>query len=291
VCSVTGKIVTGKAVGTCTIAANQAGNTTYNKALQVTKAIAIGKGAQVITFGTMPANLAIGGVSNIPATSTSALPLSFSSATTGICVVTGSTFKGIAAGTCAINANQAGNASYNKALQATKNITIGKIAQTLAFGAVPVITVGKTGVVTATATSALAVTFASSTPTICSVTGRTVRGIAAGICTIKANQAGNATYNAAVVKTQSFAIGKNAQTLTFGVAPVITVGKTKDVTATATSALAVTFASSTPTICTVTVRTVKGIAAGTCTIKASQTGNATYNAAAVKTQSFTIRIR
>jgi hypothetical protein len=212
VCSVTGKIVTGKAVGTCTIAANQAGNTTYNKALQVTKAIAIGKGVQVITFGTMPANLAIGGVSNIPATSTSALPLSFSSATTGICVVTGSTFKGIAAGTCAINANQAGNASYNKALQATKNITIGKIAQTLAFGAVPVITVGKTGVVTATATSALAVTFASSTPTICSVTGRTVRGIAAGICTIKANQAGNATYNAAVVKTQSFAIGKNAQT-------------------------------------------------------------------------------
>ena len=286
ICTISGSIVTGKAVGACTLAANQAGNASYNKALQVTKTITISKGGQVITFGTMPANLAIGGISNIPATTTSVLPLSFSSATTGICTVTGSTVKGIAAGACTINANQAGNASYNKALQATKTITIGKIAQTLAFGAVPKITVGKTGIVTATATSTLAVTFASSTPTICSVIGRTVKGIVAGACTIKASQAGNATYNP-VVKTQIFTIGKNAQILTFGVAPTITVGKSGIVTATATSALAVTFASSTPTICSVTGRTVKGIVAGACTIRASQAGNATYNPA-VKTQIFTI---
>ncbi|MEI6335939.1 MAG: hypothetical protein WCS87_15370 [Methylococcaceae bacterium] len=205
ICTISGATVTGKVVGTCTIAANQAGNASYNKAPQVTKTITIGKSGQVITFGTMPANLAIGGVSNIPATSTSGLLLSFSSATTGICTVTGSTVKGIAAGTCTINANQAGNARYNKALQATKTITIGKI-QTITFGAAPKITVGKTGVVTATATSALAVTFASRTPTVCTITGRTVKGIIAGACTIKASQAGNATYNAAAVKTQSFTI-------------------------------------------------------------------------------------
>lgn len=77
---------------------------------------------------------------------------------------------------------------------------------TISFGPAPVIVVGGTGTVSATATSGLAVTFSSATPAVCSVSGATVSGLAAGMCTIVANQAGNASNAAAAPVAQSFTI-------------------------------------------------------------------------------------
>ena len=288
ICTISGSIVTGKAVGACTLAANQAGNASYNKALQVTKTITISKGGQVITFGAMPASLVIGGISNIPATSTSGLSLSFSSTTPSICTVSGSTIKGIAGGNCIIAANQAGNAIYNPAVQKTQSITIAKSSQTLIFGAVPVITVGKAGLVSASTTSKLAVSFSTGTAGICSVNGTTVIGKAVGTCIIAANQGGNANYNPAPQKTQSVIIGKGAQVLTFGAVPVITVGKTGLVSATGNTAGLVSFSSATTGICSVNGTTVIGKASGTCIIAANQIGNANYNPAAQVTKAIPI---
>jgi hypothetical protein len=62
-------------------------------------------GAQ--TFGTSP---------TLSASATSGLTVTFSSSTTGVCTITGgglTTF--VTAGTCSINANQSGNASYQAA--------------------------------------------------------------------------------------------------------------------------------------------------------------------------------
>ncbi len=58
----------------------------------------------------------------------------------------------------------------------------------------------------ATASSSLAVTFSSSTPTVCTVSGSTVTLVAAGTCTIAANQAGNNDYQAAPPVTRSFTV-------------------------------------------------------------------------------------
>jgi uncharacterized protein (TIGR03437 family) len=69
--------------------------------------------------------------------------------------------------------------------------------------------------------------------------------------------------------------------VTYGVSP-FTIG------ATASSGLAVSFGSPTPAVCTVAVNTVIIVAAGTCTIQATQAGNADYAAAAPVTQSFTV---
>jgi hypothetical protein len=73
--------------------------------------------------------------------------------------------------------------------------------QTIAFAAAPTgITVGgATGEVSATATSGLPVTFAISSLTagVCSISSRTITGIAAGTCTIEANQAGDANFKPA----------------------------------------------------------------------------------------------
>ncbi len=63
--------------------------------------------------------------------------------------------------------------------------------------------VGDTTTVSATATSGLAVSFSSTTQSVCTVSGSTVTGITPGTCTIAADQAGNASYNAATQVTQN----------------------------------------------------------------------------------------
>ena len=68
---------------------------------------------------------------------------------------------------------------------------------------------------------------------------------------------------------------------TFGVAP-ITLG------ATATSGLLVSFNSQTTSVCTVSGSQVTLVAGGTCTIQATQAGNATYSAATPVSQSFQV---
>ncbi len=172
-----------------------------------------------------------------------------------------------------------------------------KTSQTISFGAAPAIAVNGTGSVSATATSKLAVSITSSTPKVCTVSGSTVTGVAAGLCTITANQAGNASYNAAPAATQSFNIAKANQTISFGAAPTLSLNQsggltvssaTGSVTASASSGLAVSLSTATPSVCSISGTTVTGVSVGTCTINANQAGNASYNAAAQATQSFSI---
>ena len=59
----------------------------------------------------------------------------------------------------------------------------------------------------ASASSGLTVTYSSLTADVCTVAGTTVTPIAAGICTIAANQGGNGNYNAALQVTQNVTIG------------------------------------------------------------------------------------
>jgi hypothetical protein len=60
--------------------------------------------------------------------------------------------------------------------------------------------------VSATASSGLAVSYTSLTPTICSVTASTVTALAAGTCTVEADQAGNTQFDAAARATQSVTV-------------------------------------------------------------------------------------
>ena len=116
--------------------------------------------------------------------------------------------------------------------------------------------------------------------------------IAVGTCTLDANQAGNASYNAAPQMQQSFAVGKGSQTITFTSAPpgsATVGGPTYTVTATASSGLAVSFSSETPSVCTLSGSTVSFVAVGTCTIDANQGGNANYTAAPQVQQSFAVK--
>jgi len=96
-------------------------------------------------------------------------------------------------------------------LTTSDNIILIKGNQTISFTPPASGTVGGTATLSATATSGLTVTFASTTTSICTASGNTVSYVGAGTCTITANQAGNANYNAAPQVTGNVTI--NAPTI------------------------------------------------------------------------------
>ena len=142
---------------------------------------------------------------------------------------------------------------------------------------------GATYTPTATSTSGLTVTItvAAASSSVCSINGGGVVSFqAAGTCTLDANQAGNAIWNAAPQVTQGFTVSKGSQTITFtSTAPTAATvgGATYTPTATATSGLTVTItvAAASSSVCSINGGGVVSFqAAGTCTLDANQAGNA-----------------
>ena len=109
----------------------------------------------------------------------------------------------IAAGTAV---DVAGNAAAASIASATFLVD-STVSQSVSFGTPPSLVVGGTATVTAVASSGLAVTFSTTTSSVCSINGSTVTGISPGTCTIAANQSGNANYKAATQVTQNISVG------------------------------------------------------------------------------------
>jgi hypothetical protein len=134
------------------------------------------------------------------------------------------------------------------------------------------------------------VSFSSATPAVCTASSATVTLLAVGACTIQATQAGNANWAAAAPVSQSFQVATGSQTITFGALSNQALGAAPfTVSATATSGLAVSFNSLTTSVCTVSGATVTLVAISTCTIQATQPGNANWAAAAPISQSFQVQ--
>ncbi|WP_434950134.1 Ig-like domain-containing protein [Shewanella sp. HL-SH4] len=82
------------------------------------------KAAQTITFSN-PGAQNFGTTPTLSATATSSLTPTFSSTTTGVCTVTSvGNLSFISAGTCTINANEAGNGSYLAAAQVSQSFSV-----------------------------------------------------------------------------------------------------------------------------------------------------------------------
>ncbi|MES2933231.1 MAG: choice-of-anchor U domain-containing protein [Pseudomonadota bacterium] len=147
-------------------------------------------GGSVITGYTVISN-PLGGIdSNAGSTSLSHLVTGLTNGTTYTFTVTASNVQGD------------GNPSVS-----SNSVTI-LASQTLSFGTAPTVAVGGTGNVSATGgTSGNPVVLSSTTPSICTIVGGTVTGVSTGTCIIAADQAGNASYSAALQLTQSFSVG------------------------------------------------------------------------------------
>lgn len=290
VCTVSGASVTLLGVGTCTINADQAGTANYAAASTVAKSFTVTQGSQTISF-TGPASTALtAGPVSVSATASSGLTVAFTSATTGVCTVSGLSVTLLTAGPCIIHADQAGNSNWAAATTVPQSFTVTQGSQTISFTG-PSDKIFGSGplTLTATATSGLTVTFTSATTGVCVVSGVTVTLLAAGTCTIHADQAGNGNYNAATTVSQTFTVTQAGQTITFA-QPASTALSAGPVTVTATtdSELTVAFTSITGAICTVAANSVTLVAVGTCTIHADQEGSANYSSATTVSRSFAV---
>ena len=166
--------------------------------------------SQKLTFGAL-SNVTFG-VAPFPisAAASSGLPVTFISTTTGVCTVSGSTVTIAGAGTCSITASQAGNTNYAAATPVTQSFLVNSTTgapQTITFGPLSSVPFGAAPfAISATASSDLTVSFASTTPGVCTVSGSIVTIVAAGLCSITASQPGSSIFAAAIPVTQTFTV-------------------------------------------------------------------------------------
>ena len=287
VCSVSGVTATMLTNGTCTIQAAQSGNATYGAATPVRQSFVV-IATLTISFPAITATEYAASTLALSATATSGLAVSFSSTTPTVCTVSGATASLLIGGKCTLQASQAGNGNYSAVTPVTQSFTVTKASQTITFSSIPIQPLGATINLTASASSGLPVAFKSTTAAVCTVSGSTATMIAIGTCSIDVTQAGNTAYNAAPAVGTSFVV-RAAQTITFPTLPTpYTVGLKLTLSATSTSSLAVTYTSTTTSVCSLSGSTVTLLAGGSCSLVATQAGNATYAAATPVTHTFTI---
>jgi hypothetical protein len=299
-----GATITFVGAGTCTITAHQAGSTYYSAAPAAQQAFPVAKAAQAISFtSTAPTTAVVGGSGYHPAAtgggSGNPVMLTINPATTANCSISSGVVSYLKAGTCTIDADQAGDANHAAAPQVQQSFAISPAAQAITITSTPPADakVGDTYTLTATGGgSGNPVTFASTTPGVCTSTGTrgaTITFVAAGTCSVTADQAGNADYLAAAQVGQSIGVTRKAQAITnisLPTSPTYQGGYT--VTATGGgSGNPVTFASTTPAVCTssgTNGATISFVGAGSCTVTADQSGNGTWAPAPQASVTFTV---
>jgi hypothetical protein len=232
-----------------------------------------------------PATAAYDDAFFVAARSTSSLPVVISSS--GVCTNSGGTFSMTSGtGTCTVKYDQPGDGTYDPAPQVVEQVVAQKADQDITFDPLDDGTYGDPDFeVGAFASSDLDVTFSATGA--CTITGVTVHIADAGSCTVIAAQAGDANFNAAAPVSQTFDIDKADQTISFDPLDNAAYGDPDfTVSATADSDLAVSFSAAGK--CTVRGRRVHLTGPGTCTLTASQPGNADFNAADDVSESFSI---
>jgi hypothetical protein len=240
---------------------------------------------QSITVNTRaPLTAEYGTQFTVAATASSGLPVTYTSS--GACTNVGATFTMTSGtGTCTVMYNQAGDSNYNAAPQVIQTVS----AQ-------------KTGVFSVTlsnlshtydGTAKFANVIINGPAGLAVVTTYRRNGILVAAPTDASSYAVSAIINDPNYigsATGTLVINKANQTISFGALPAKTYGDAP-LTVSATggaSGNAVTFGSRTPVVCSVSGNTVTILAAGTCTILASQADNNNYNAATNVNQSFAV---
>ena len=86
--------------------------------------LVVGKAGQNITFDAIPGGQLVGVAVQLSAVSSSGLPVSFSSATPGVCTISGNNAILVNTGFCTVNADQPGNANFNPTAQIQQSFAV-----------------------------------------------------------------------------------------------------------------------------------------------------------------------
>jgi hypothetical protein len=121
-CTSSGATVTLTGVGSCSMTASQAGDASYQAATPETRAFAVTKASQTISFGALPNVTVTSPPFPVTATASSGLPVSFSAS--GSCALSGSTLTVTGVGSCTVTASQPGNDTFAAAPSVQQSFTV-----------------------------------------------------------------------------------------------------------------------------------------------------------------------
>ena len=290
-------IVSGASPGKVGITARQAGNSNWFPALftQTLNVTQTPRADQHITFNPLPNKNALSADFTLSAVSkrvdnnaTTGLAITYATSNAAVASISGSTVSIHGQGVVTITASQDGNQSYNPASFVQRDLTITKVPQTITFNPIS----GKllsqgTFTLAASASSGLTPAYTIADTSIATVSGNIVTLKAGGSTTITASQTGNSTYASANPVTQTLTVQDDSldpQTITWvqNLTSLGFGGSNINMTATATSGLAITYSSSDDTVVkVVNSRYLQLVGAGTAVVNASQPGNAEWQAASM----------
>ncbi|GEO04141.1 hypothetical protein AAE02nite_18050 [Adhaeribacter aerolatus] len=248
---------------------------------------------QTITFPPIPDKLYGDAPFTLNATSSSGLSLYYR-IMSGPATLSGKTLTMTGVGKVTVRAYHPGNDRYLAATPVDVSFNVlspTRLSQTISFASLPNKEYGDAPfTISATASSGLPVSF-SVVVGGATISGNTVTLTDSGMVTIRASQAGNATYLAAPDVDRTFRVWgppKMSQTINFPPLPKVTFSEPPFmVSATASSGLPVSFSIlSGPATISGNIVTLTG--AGIVTVRASQAGSGTYHTAQPVDQSFTV---
>lgn len=227
VCTITSAgVLTFVTAGTCTINANQAGNSSFLAATQVSRSFTVSPvvpaapTSVVATAGDTQVSVAFVAPTNTGGTAITGYTVTANPP--DVAPVGGASspivVTGLTNGQAYTFTVTADNAAGTGAASAASNSVTPKAVQTITFTNPGTQNFGTTPTLTATSDSGLSPTFTSGSPGSCSITpGGALTFLTAGNCTINADQAGNGSYLAAAQVTRTFAV--NAQLVVSGTVP------------------------------------------------------------------------
>jgi uncharacterized repeat protein (TIGR03803 family) len=257
----------------------------------VNQNLVVNKKSQTITFNPLEAKTFGNANFSLAATSSSTLPVTYSSDNTNVATISGNTVTIVGAGTASIKASQAGNASFNPAADVSQSLTVAKANQVITFDALSDKTFSSANFqLSATSTSGLTVTFQTSDVGVAALAGTTAMVGNVGTTTITASQAGNSNYNAAVSVPRTLNVVKAPQSITFEALPTKKVDDAAfALTATTTFSYTPTYTSSNTSVATINGTTVTIVGAGQTNITATHGGNSNVLPADDVTRMLTVK--
>ncbi len=307
VASIVGSVVTILTGGTTTISALQAGDPNFNAATPVTRTLTVNKAAQTITFAALGDKTFTDAPFALTATSTSGLPAAFS-VVSGPASIAGNTLTITGAGAITVRAAQVGNINFAAATPVDRTFNVAKANQTIDFPLPISLALDQSPfALVGTATSNLALTFATSNPVpttgthaVATLNGNVLALVGTGKIDITASQGGDGNFNAATAVTKTLIVNSQSQTLTFAATelPNKVFGDADfAIRGTSNRGLPITFISDNPGVAVViqgtttgndTTATVKITGAGSAKISATQLGTADTSAAAPIERTLTV---
>ena len=292
-CTLSGSTLRAIGTGTCTL--NAASPAVANRsAASATLHVTITGTPQTINFGAGPLLTAVGvpfGTTppTLTATASSGLPVSYEISTASVCEVLAPAspsetwrLRLLNLGTCTVRATQAGNAVHERATSVERSFTIVQGSQAIGLGVLTDRAFNPTVLqaLPSFSSAGLPLNYSGLSSSVCEPrfngTGFELHIFKPGTCTIRAEQEGTSTYRAADSVTRTFEVFKLTQNpLIFNVGPSFHVVNSSSGYGSGGGSTVEPFVaiSLTPSICSVSGRTVSYLKTGTCTLLGSKAGD------------------